>query len=133
MKGQSSIEYMILFGLALLIIGTLWVYTTRNVSYTRLELEISQAKNALDKISNAVKIVSIQGPPAQTYVYPTFPKNIQNITLNQTKIELILKQKGTLRRMSRHFVTNISGNVRAIPGNRKILVKAKNKEVLIDG
>lgn len=123
-KAQSSMEYMIIFGFSLTVVGLLWVLSSSNIEDTRWELQLAYAKNALGKIVQTADIAYIQGEPTQIYINADFPDNIRAVYLSGNEIAMELKWKGFFRNVSSYSVANLTGYISPAPGRHKLLVKA---------
>ncbi len=123
--GQAAMEYMMIFGFSLVILGILWIYSGSNINDTRWELQSSYAKSALNKISQTAELVYIQGPPSEFYIYPTFPDNVQSVYVSGDVLALELRWKGgILRNISVETSANVTGILSIAPGTHKVLVKS---------
>ena len=133
--GQIGMEYILMFGISLLIAGLIWVYASADIENTRWDLQMSYAKDAVSRITEVADIVHIQGYPAQFYINPTFPDNIKNayVSGNTVTLELLWKNE-ILRNISATASVTIVGSLRATPGTHRILIKANDGFVeIIDG
>ena len=131
-KAQSGLEYTIIFGFSLFIVSILWAYSGSNIENTKWDLQIAYAKSSLDKIVQAADVAYVQGPPAQLYIYPNFPDNVNRIYVNGHTVSLELLWKNTLlRNITASSLANITANVSTVQGTHKLLVKAFGNSVQI--
>jgi len=131
MKAQVAIEYIIMFGMGMIIVGLLWVFITDESQRTRYEVQLSYAKNALNKITNTADLVAIQGPPAQTHISPLFPDNIQRVYISGNTVTFEVRFKDFVNNLSATSIANLSGSLQSTPGSKRILIKAVNDYVEI--
>lgn len=125
-------EYLFIFAFSLLTVALLLVYSTSNVENTKWDLQLANAKNALDIITDVADTSYVQGPPTQLYVYPNFPDNVQNVYIENNTITMELLWEGdTLRNLSATTITNMTGNLSTAQGRHKILVKVLGNFVYI--
>ena len=130
--GQVAMEYMFIFGFSLVVLGILWSQSSSNISDTNWELQSAYAKSAMNKIVQTAELAYIQGPPAQFYIQPTFPDNVQNVNISSNAITMELRWKqGILRNISVDTSANITGNLSTAPGTHKVLVQSFNGYVNI--
>jgi uncharacterized protein (UPF0333 family) len=124
-KAQTGLEYIFIFGFSLLIISVLWIISAADVSSTRWDLQVASAASALSKISDAADAAYIQGPPAQFYIYPAFPDNVNAVYIssNAVTMELVWKE-GILRNITSETIANLTGSLTRAHGTHKILVRA---------
>ncbi len=133
-KGQAAVEYIIIFGIGLFIVGVLWIFAMQESERTRFEVQITYAKNAMNKIVDTADIVSIQGPPAQTYVNIVFPDNLRGIAIQGNSVTFELGYRDFTNNLTATSIANLSGNISPVPGAHKILVRASNNYVeIVDG
>jgi uncharacterized protein (UPF0333 family) len=124
MKGQASMEYMLLFSLTLLIVGILWVISNGNIDNTQWELHLANVKNALEKIVHNADIVYLQGPPARVYIDVYLPETVEAIYIEGTSVTMEMKWRGTLRNITDYSIANLTGVVTPLVGRQRILIRA---------
>ena len=126
MKAQAGIEYMIIFGFSLVLVGVLWVYSNANVESTRWDLQVAYAESALDSITEVSSSAYVQGPPARFFVYPNFPDNVQQIYISGSTIsmELLWTPAGIKRNITATSIANMTGNISTVKGSHRVLVKS---------
>lgn len=133
--GQAAMEYMFIFGFSLVILGILWSYSSSNVSDTRWELQAAYAKSAMSKITQTAELAYIQGPPAQFYIQPVFPDNVQKVYISSNLLTLELRWKESILRnisVDTSASLNITNSsISTAPGTHKVRVQALNGSVSI--
>lgn len=124
-KAQVGLEYMVIFGFSLIIVGILWIYASSNVENTRWDLQLAYAQSALGKIAEVADVAYVQGPPSQFYIYPNFPDNVAGMHISNSTIamELVWKE-GIRRNITATAIANMTGSISNAPGTHRILVKA---------
>ena len=130
-KAQVAIEYIIIFGIGLLMVGLLWVFVSEESQRTSYEVQLAYTKNALNKIVDTADIIAIQGPPAQTYINPYFPENIQNIYIQGNEVIFEIAYGDIVNNLSSTSIINLTGSLSSTPGSKRILIKAVNNYVEI--
>src|SRR3989344_8478050 len=123
-KAQVAIEYIIIFSIGLLIVGLLWVFISEESQRTSYEVQLAYSKNALNKITDTANIIAIQGPPAQTYINPLFPDNIQNVYITGNEVIFEITYKNIVNNLSESSIVNLTGSLSPTPGSKRILIKA---------
>ena len=131
LKGQVAIEYIIIFGIGLLIVGLLWVFVSDESQRTSYEVQLAYTKNALNKITDTANIVAIQGSPAQTYINPYFPENMQRVIIEGNTVTFEITYRDIVNNISAESIANLTGSLSATPGSKRILVKAVGNYVEI--
>jgi hypothetical protein len=79
MKAQVSVEFMIIFGIALGFAIPVWIYVYSMQQSAGEELSISYAKNAASQIASASDLVYTQGPPAKVRLNVYIPSKTEVI------------------------------------------------------
>jgi len=130
-KAQVAIEYMLIFSIQLIIIAFLWSFVIEESGSSRFETQAAYAKDAISKIVDTADIVYIQGPPAQTYISPFFPENIQNIIIEGNTIAFEIRYKDIVNNLTATSISNLTGALSPVQGTHRILVKAAGTNVEI--
>jgi len=131
LKAQVAIEYIVIFGIGLLIVGLLWVFVSEESQRTSYEVQLAYTKNALNKITDTANIIAIQGPPAQTYINPYFPENVQNIYIQGNEVIFEITYRDIVNNLSDESIVNLTGSLSATQGSKRILIKAVGNYVEI--
>ncbi len=125
MRGQVSLEYIVIFAFSLIAVGILWSYTSTNIEDARWDLQVSYAKSAMSKIAETTELTYFQGPPSKFYIYPTFPDNVKQVYINQHSITFELKWKfGFPRNITVETIANLTGGLSTAAGTHKVLVQS---------
>jgi len=128
-KGQAAIEYMTVFGIALLV-STPFIIEAQNTIMDLRESTSSMAlQSSLDDLEIAIDVVSASGEPAVR----TFPIELPD-NLNSTSIEenATIIEVNTPQGTSTHFRTfdiNVSGELPDSSGNHMIRTEATSDGV----
>ena len=130
-KAQVAIEYMLIFSIQLIIVGLLWSFVIEESDRTIFEIKAAYAKNAISKIVDTADIVAIQGPPAQTYINPYFPENVQRIYIQGNEVIFEITYKDIINNLSSTSIVNLTGSLSSTPGSKRILIRAVNNYVEI--
>lgn len=123
-KAQASMEYILIFGFSLTLVGILWIVSSSSIEDTRWELQLASAKNSLGKIVQTADIAYVQGSPTQIYINVDFPDNIRAVYINGNELTMELKWKGYFRNVSAYSAANLTGYISTAPGRHKLLVNA---------
>jgi uncharacterized protein (UPF0333 family) len=124
MKGQASMEYIILFGVSLVVAGILWQISGSNVQDAQWDMQLAYTRNSLDKIVGAADMVYIQGSPAKMYINFDFPDNLNLVYMQDNVITVELRWKGYLRNLSSTTIANLTGHINSAPGRHTVLITA---------
>jgi uncharacterized protein (UPF0333 family) len=132
MKAQIGMEYILMFGISLLIAGLIWIYASSEINTTKWDMQMAYAKDAVNRITEMADMMYIQGIPAQSYISPVFPDNIKNAYVSGTTVTLeLLWKEDILRNISADASVNLTGNLIATPGTHRILIRTNNTNVEI--
>jgi uncharacterized protein (UPF0333 family) len=130
-KAQVAIEYMLIFSLQLIIVALLWSFVIEESGAARFETQASYARNAISKIADASDIVYIQGPPAQMYISPHLPQNLQNVIISGNTIYFEIRYKDIVNNLTAQSISNLTGTLSPVQGIHRILIKAVGNHVEI--
>lgn len=86
--GQSSIEYLIMFGFVLVVLIPVWFYANSNINSTNERLQKAYAQNAIERLSTAADMAYVQGSPAKITVRVRMPAGIDAITIKKHEISM---------------------------------------------
>jgi len=124
MKSQVSIEFLIIVGIALLILIPVMIYANETISATRDELKISLARNAVNRIGEASEWVATQGSPAKTTIRVFIPEGVREIDLTGKTITIKLNAESGLRDIYRDTLTDLNGSISNTAGYVLVSVEA---------
>jgi len=85
LKGQASLEYMVMLGLSLAVFMVIMYISGNLLSSSSAQIGLNSASNAVHHLRESADFVYIQGHPSKTQVNVYIPPNIRNITLIQNK------------------------------------------------
>ena len=126
MKGQVAMEYMVMFGVCLIIVTVLWFYVDSNTSATNWELQAAYAKHAVNKMVEAADMVYVQGYPARSTIYVVFPNNVDSVLIEKNIVMLNIKTGNLTASISDYTLGNVTGNISVQQGGHDIVVKSEN-------
>ncbi len=130
-KGQVALEYLLIFSFSLLMVGIIWVYATVNVSGTKIDMQVNYAKQAVNEIAEVADMIYVQGPPAQIYIYPSFPDGAVNVMISENKIILQIRFDDIIANITAESAANLTGNLSTAPGRHTVLIKSMGNYVEI--
>ena len=130
MKGQSSIEYIILIGLLLAAVIPLLFYATTKSSN---EIRLNQADQSVQTIAKAADNVYTAGPGNREYIQVTLPTGTQNFTVSGRDILMTLSIYGGNSNVHARAIAPIF-NKTPLPmqqGTYNLVVRMTEKELQI--
>jgi uncharacterized protein (UPF0333 family) len=131
MKAQIAMEYMVMFGISLIIVTVLWFYVNSNTSATEWELQAAYAKHAVNKIVKSADMVYVQGYPARSSVYVVFPGNVESVFIEGNIVLINLRTGNLTASISESTIGNVTGNISIQQGGHNLVIKAESGYVNI--
>ena len=123
-KGQSGLEYMIIVIIAMLLITPVVLKGTSMLSGMKSEVDVMQAKEAVNEISDAVESVFAQGEPAKITIDSEFPENINLTSVGSREIMIRLNAYGGVTDIVNKFDFSVTGNLPEENGRYDITIQA---------
>ena len=123
-KGQSGLEYMIIVIIAMLLITPVVLKGTSMLSDMKSEVDVMQAKEAVNEISDAVESVFAQGDPAKITIDSEFPENINQTYVGSREIMIRLNAYGGVTDIVNKFDFSVTGNLPEENGRYDITIQA---------
>ncbi len=123
-KGQSGLEYMIIVIIAMLLITPVVLKGTSMLSDMKSEVDVMQAKEAVNEISDAVESVFAQGEPAKITIDSEFPENINQTHVGSREIMIRLNAYGGVTDIVNKFDFSVTGNLPEENGRYDITIQA---------
>lgn len=131
-KGQAAIEYLMVFGLALILSTPFIMKAQGSIADIRSGSEVIELQNSLDKIESSVKTVNAAGDPAKRTFLVSIPNNVDSAELNQNSIAYTLNTHEGNSQMVRTFEANLTGDIPRESGRHKVSVSATENGVQIE-
>jgi len=131
MRGQAAFEYLILFSIALLLLGILVWYSQEVTELNRDEMIVANAISALNKIVEASNIVYTQGKPSQITVNVYIPERVTSIDLNGNMIIMKVATGSGTSDIIAMSKAPLQGSIPTGSGTKKLKVIAEDNYVYI--
>lgn len=133
-KGQAAIEYLMVFGLALLLSAPFIVRAQSSIIELKLGSSSVRMHNSLNKIESAVKTVDAAGEPARRTFQIELPDNVEDGRVTDHSVIYNLTTSAGTSQLSRSFNTTLgsSSDIPTEPGGHEITVFADSGEVIIE-
>lgn len=122
MRAQVSMEYMILMGFTLLLIGPLLFLYSQHNADMQDSFSLAQATRAADTIASAAERVYFAGPPSQEQILITIPEGVSSFNIAESSIDVVLTsgQQATAYTQAQLIPTTI----RPAQGRQYVLIQA---------
>jgi len=129
-KAQAALEYMIVTGLALLVLAPIALSGIESADKFSRDLNHARAKDALNQISDAAKAVYFQGPPSAMTIEVIYPNNIVYSDVSNHEAYFGIDVGGATSDAVVSFDFDVAGNISGGAGVRTIYIEAVHNESL---
>lgn len=131
MRGQAAFEYLVLFSIALLVLGILVWYSQQITVRNREDITVANAITAVNKIAEAADIVYTQGKPSQITLSVYVPERVESIEFDDKLIIMKLNIASGISDIIATSKADLQGNISSDSGLKKIKVIAEENYVNI--
>lgn len=118
--GQVAIEYLILVGFVLLVSAPLWVQVQQASFDIQRTTTDMQAREAMDSIGEAARLVYAQGEPAKVTFRARFPKGVSEANVSGNVVRMRVDDEDYVEL----FDFNVSGDLPDSRGSHKLVAEA---------
>jgi uncharacterized protein (UPF0333 family) len=80
-KGQASLEYMIMLALSLMVFSAILYVTGLLITTSSAQVGVDSGYRAVDKVRNAADFIYVHGHPSRTEINVYIPSNIEEFAL----------------------------------------------------
>lgn len=133
MKGQVSIEYLIIVGFVTLVITAVLSAAFFYIDTSQTRIQSNQIEVLADKIISSSESVYYAGEPSQTAITIYFPKGLQNISASGNS--LIIEATTPGGRIVRVFESSVPLEIN-LPvfseGTAKVTIRAEQDKTVIE-
>ncbi|MBN2203228.1 MAG: hypothetical protein JW700_03530 [Candidatus Aenigmarchaeota archaeon] len=131
MRGQAAFEYLILFSIALLLLGILVWYSQEMTESNRNDMTVANAITAVNKIVDAANIVYTQGNPSQITLSVYIPERVISIDFIGNTIAMKVQIGSQTSDIIASSKAPLQGNIPTSSGTKKIKIIAEENYVNI--
>ncbi len=129
MKAQVSVEYLIIVGIALLLLTPVILYATQLLFSSKKELRINLAEDTVESLAEAADWVYSLGPPSRMELTIYIPEKVNEILIENHTI--LMRLEGHPSPISTTTKANVTGNIPIENGYYKVWVIAEENYVNI--
>jgi hypothetical protein len=129
LKGQAAIEYMTVFGIALVLAAPFVLKAQSSVMDLRSDSNAVSVQNTLNNIEVAADTVSASGEPAARTFSIRLPDSVRNTWILDRAVVIQISTPQSRSNFSRTFDFNISGNLPDQPGRYMLKTQANQSQV----
>lgn len=120
-KGQSSIEFLMVVGLAMAMSSPFILAAQQSVVNLRMSGEMAELQNSLDKMDTAVSMVGSSGPPAKRTFTMELPRDVTQVYLVQNRaVVYAVESSSGVTNISRIFDHTVKASGRGLPDTRGV-------------
>jgi hypothetical protein len=130
-KAQVAVEYLIVVSLSIAILTPLIIWAYQNLIGYKESNNLVLARNAVDKIGQAVDWVFSQGPPAKMEIEIYLPEGIEEIQIANKTILFKVKTSAGTSDIFYISLANVTGNLPRTSGYRIVKVQAFENNVTV--
>ncbi|MBN1156762.1 hypothetical protein JXA85_04040 [Candidatus Woesearchaeota archaeon] len=125
-KAQTSVEYVVVIGFALLLLVPVILIFFIQSDDLQDTVNQNQARKVAREIVDSVNSIYYLGTPSQTIIEETLPENINKINITGTSIifEMRFRRTNSLSDIVESAETNITGSINSTSGPHKIKIEA---------
>ena len=124
MRGQVSMEYLLITGFSLLLLAPLlFLYQTQSIQ-VQSSFQQSQAQSATDTIAAAAQRVYYAGSPSQETVRITLPSGVQRFYTTNTSVDIEAKAPRSMDLFTVADVPLVPTDLPTTQGRFELVVRA---------
>lgn len=132
MKGQAAIEYMTVFGMALVLAAPFVVEAQNSLVEIRSSTSMLSAQDSLNDMDVAIRTVSAAGEPAARTFEVRLPDNLNRTEVRDRSIIIVLDSPSGTVDLSRSFQVDLDGSLPDESGLYLVKTQAVNGTVNIE-
>ena len=132
MRGQVSVEYMILIGFVMIVLSALLLISLVYTTDFDDSVTLSQVDRIVAEMADAVDTVYYQGEPSRTTLKIFFPEGIEGVQLNQTDINFKVRTRSGVTDVFRKTSVPMQGIIDTGYGYHNMLIEARQGYVWIN-
>ena len=129
LKGQAAIEYMTVFGIALVLSAPFVLKAQSSIIDLRSDSNTVSVQNTLNNIEVAADTVSASGEPAARTFSIRLPESVRNTWVMERAIVIQVDTAQGYSNFSRTFDYNISGDLPSESGRYIVKTQANQSKV----
>ncbi|WEL19283.1 hypothetical protein [Candidatus Nanohalococcus occultus] len=123
-KAQAAIEYLMVFGTALLLSTPFVIKAQQSVVDIQTGSELLEARNTLNQMESAAQTVNAAGEPARRTFTVRIPDSVERTEIDNNYIQMGVNTSQSYVGLSRTFEFNVTGNIPQRGGNYLVSASA---------
>ncbi len=130
-KAQVATEYIIIAGIVMVFLIPLWTYMGGIRDQISIQMMISYAQNAADRLAETAELIYSQGPPAKISIKVYIPGNVEHVKIGNRTVSLGIRTIAGVSDVFARSRAEINGSLPASQGIYWITVEAQEGLVQI--
>lgn len=130
-RGQAAIEYLIIAGFALAIIGVLTLLYFTQSEENKLMITTTQVDRITKKIADTAEEIYFLGKPTATTIKVYVPSNVEAIQIANHEVLFQVRSASGLIDIEQPTDVNVTGSISPTEGIKYIHLKARQGYVCI--
>jgi len=135
LKGQSSIEFLTIFGIAILMATPFIISADTSINELRTGTETAELENTMNKLEETIRVVESQGEPAKRTITMDIPSSVDEASVvEENAVVYTYTIQGQQVNTSRIFENQIIESGQGLPtetGRHHVEVQAEDDAVRI--
>lgn len=131
-KAQAAIEYLMVFGLALLLSTPFVLKAQQSIFDLKSGSDVIGLQNSLDNTASAIETVSASGEPARRTFFVEIPESVESGRIVNDSIVYTVATSAGNSQLVRTFDIDLFGEVPENPGRQEITVYMNDSGAVIE-
>lgn len=131
-NGQAAVEYLTVFGIALLLSTPFIVRAQDSLMEIQSSSNTVEVRNSLNNLETAVERVSASGEPAAMTFFVEVPHSVNETSTNDRSVVVSLNTESGTVSYSRVFDVNLTGSYPSVPGRHRVKARAEGDKVVLE-
>ncbi|MFW5991224.1 MAG: class III signal peptide-containing protein [Candidatus Nanoarchaeia archaeon] len=130
-RGQVSLEYVLMVGIALMLLMPLMLIYINHQQTIKDDVNIIQSRKIVESIVDNSEKLHFIGSPAKTTLKARFPEEIQDINITNNRVIFFVRNQDTVITVYKYSDANLTGDLDPSPGMRRIVITAEDNYINI--
>jgi len=123
-KAQIGMEYIVVVGIALLILVPVWTFVKNEFDDVSDDLRFSYVRMMLDRVRQAADLVYVYGDPSRVSLQVYVPAGVENSFVNNGTLYLNVSVGNGYSGVSTVSIANLTGLLPTAEGYHQVVVSA---------
>jgi len=132
MKGQSSVEFVSIIGIALVLAAPFVIESQDTMINLITDSEAAEFQASLNDMGDAATQVAASGEKSSRTIEITIPDNVENIYEQDRALIFEMDRGGSLQNFSQIFPATTNSNITTDQGLKTVKIKFKTSELHLE-